>query len=253
MAEPRSVFVTGGANAVGRALALDLAAHGMQVYVVDIDDEHGHSCVDEITGAGGVATYRHVDVRDEVRWPRPSTTWWTGTAGSTGRSTTPAPRRRCRSSTPTSPPSWAVLESNLVSVFLCVKHEARLMRRQTDGGSIVNISSVTSDLTAAVNNGLYGTSKGGVDALTKAAGVELAPDGISVNALAFIAADVPDGMFQRFVADQHIPVQPILDVIPARRMLRPDELGTAVRFLLDPSARYMTATTVVMDGGFTSQ
>jgi len=45
----------------------------------------------------------------------------------------------------------------------------------------------------------------------------------------------------------------ILDVIPARRMLRPDELGTAVRFLLDPSARYMTATTMVMDGGFTSQ
>ena len=253
MAEPRSVFVTGGANAVGRALALDLAAHGMQVYVVDIDDEHGHSCVDEITRAGGVATYRHVDVRDEAQVAAALDDMvdrYGRIDGAVNNAGTEAPMPLVDADVAT---FRAVLESNLVSVFLCVKHEARLMRRQTDGGSIVNISSVTSDLTAAVNNGLYGTSKGGVDALTKAAGVELAGDGISVNALAFIAADVPDGMFQRFVADQHVPVQPILDAIPARRMLRPDELATAVRFLLDPAARYMTASMLVMDGGFTSQ
>ena len=102
MAEPRSVFVTGGANAVGRALALDLAAHGMQVYVVDIDDEHGHSCVDEISRAGGVATYRHVDVRDETQVAAALDDMVDRYGRIDGA---PAPRPRCRSSTPTSPPS----------------------------------------------------------------------------------------------------------------------------------------------------
>jgi len=64
---------------------------------------------------------------------------------------------------------------------------------------------------------------------------------------------VPGGMFQRFVKETNLPVESIISAIPARRLLPADQLATAVRFLLDPGARYMTASTLVMDGGFTSQ
>lgn len=49
--EGRAVLVTGGATAVGRALAIDLAAHGASVAVIDVDDEHGDECVARIADA----------------------------------------------------------------------------------------------------------------------------------------------------------------------------------------------------------
>ncbi len=98
----------------------------------------------------------------------------------------------------------SVIAVNLEGVRACLNHEVRAMR-STGGGAIVNMSSVTSDLTAAPNNGLYVATKGGVDALTKVTGAEVVKDGISVNALAFIGADVPDGMFQRFLAVTGLP------------------------------------------------
>lgn len=84
----------------------------------------------------------------------------------------------------------SVIAVNLEGVRAYLNHEVRAMR-STGGGAIVNMSSVTSDLTAAPNNGLYGATKGGIDALTKITAVEVAKDGISVNAPAFIGADVP--------------------------------------------------------------
>ena len=145
-----------------------------------------------------------------------------------------------------------VLATNLEGVRACIKHEIRAMRR-SGGGAIVNMSSVTSDLTAVPQNGLYAASKGGVDALTKAAAVEVANEGISVNALAFLAADVEDGMFQRFLATTGIPVQQIMSALPVGRMLRPEELCAAVRYLCSDDARFVTGTTLVLDGGFTAQ
>ena len=144
-----------------------------------------------------------------------------------------------------------VLATNLEGVRACLTHEIRAMRR-TGGGAIVNMSSVTSDLTAAPLNGLYGASKGGVDALTKAAAIEVAKEGISINALAFLAADVEDGMFQRFLADTGLPQEQILAAIPAGRLLARAELCAAVRFLLSDEARFVVGTTLVLDGGFTA-
>ena len=248
-----SILVTGGANAVGRALAMDLAAHGARVYVIDIDEENGRTCAQEIAAAGGEATFRVADVRDEAQVAAAiadMTDRYGGIDGAVNNAGTEivSPLVDAELSM-----FREVLETNLIGVFLCLKHAAAAMRRQGHGGAIVNVSSITSGLTAAAGNGLYGASKGGVDALTKAAGIELAAEGISVNAIAFIAADVPNGMFQRFFEMVDTPKEAILGAIPAQRMLPARELATAVRFLLDPDARYMVATTIVMDGGFTSQ
>lgn len=112
---------------------------------------------------------------------------------------------------------------------------------------------VTSDLTSAPQNGLYAASKGGVDALSKSAAIEVAAEGISINALAFIAADVPDGMFQRFLATSGVPQQDIMSALPTGRMLKVDELCAAVRYLCSVEARFVVGTTMILDGGFTAQ
>jgi NAD(P)-dependent dehydrogenase (short-subunit alcohol dehydrogenase family) len=133
------------------------------------------------------------------------------------------------------------------------KHEIRALRQSGHGGSIVNIGSVTSDLTGVSDNGLYAAAKGGVDALTKTAAIELAADDISVNAIALIAADVPNGMFQRFFKTADVSNDEIMEMIPAGRLLKAEELTAAVRYLLSADARLHTGSVFTIDGGFTAQ
>jgi NAD(P)-dependent dehydrogenase (short-subunit alcohol dehydrogenase family) len=64
------------------------------------------------------------------------------------------------------------------------------------------MSSVTSDITAVPANGLHAATKGGVNALTKAAAIEVAKDNRSVNSLAFAAIDIPGDMIWRFLDSQ---------------------------------------------------
>ena len=144
-----------------------------------------------------------------------------------------------------------VFAANLEGVRACMKHEIRAMRA-SGGGAIVNMSSVTSDLTAVPLNGLYAATKGGVDALTKTAAIEVAKEGISINALAFLAADVDNGMFQRFLASTGLPQEQVLSAIPIGRLLSAAELCAAVRYLSSDEARFAVGTTLILDGGFTA-
>jgi NAD(P)-dependent dehydrogenase (short-subunit alcohol dehydrogenase family) len=190
------VLITGAGRACGRALAEDLAARGAAVVVNDIDADGGRQTVQRIEAAGGAATFVQADVSvdAEVEALVDRCLELHGRLdGAVNNAGVELPVAVADSDAP----SFArVLATNLEGVRACLKHEIRAMRR-TGGGAIVNMSSVTSDLTAAPLNGLYGASKGGVDALTKAAAVEVAMEGISINALAFLGADVENGMFQR--------------------------------------------------------
>jgi NAD(P)-dependent dehydrogenase (short-subunit alcohol dehydrogenase family) len=141
---------------------------------------------------------------------------------------------------------------NLKGLLSCMRHEIAAMRVR-GGGSIVNMSSVTSDITAIPANGLYAATKGGVNALTKAAAVEVAKDNISVNSLAFAAIDIPGEMIWRFLDSQGIRPEQLMSAFPIGRMGRPEELVAAVRYLCSDDARYMTGSMLVLDGGYTAQ
>lgn len=245
------MLITGAASGCGQAIARDFAARGAKVVVNDIDAERGAATAAAIEKGGGTTVFIHADVskEDEVARLVDGTIDRFGAlncavnnAGTEYAVAIDASDAAAFSS---------VLATNLEGVRACLKHEIRAMRRS--GGAIVNMSSVTSDLTAVPQNGLYAASKGGVDALTKAAAIEVAKEGISVNALAFLAADVEDGMFQRFLASTGIPVAQIMSALPVGRMLRPEELCAAVRYMCSDEARFMTGTTLLLDGGFTAQ
>jgi NAD(P)-dependent dehydrogenase (short-subunit alcohol dehydrogenase family) len=145
-----------------------------------------------------------------------------------------------------------LIATNLKGVFFCLKHEINAMRRG-GGGAIVNRSSITSSITAAPANGLYAATKGGVNGPTKVAAIEVGKDNISVNALAFAAIDILGSMFSRYLEEEKVPVETILQAFPVGRMGGSEELVEAAMYLCSDQARFCTGTTLVLDGGFTAQ
>jgi NAD(P)-dependent dehydrogenase (short-subunit alcohol dehydrogenase family) len=245
------VLVTGAGQACGRALADDFGRRGAKVVVNDIDRASGTETVRRITEAGGEARFEPADVSvdNDVAGLVAATV---GEFGRLDCAVNNAGAELTGTVADSDADSFAKLvATNLEGIRSCLKHQIQAMR-SGGGGAIVNMSSVTSDLTAVPENGLYAATKGGVDAMTKAAAIEVAKEGISVNALAFLAADVENGMFQRFFESTGMPRDQVMAAIPIGRMLRAEELCAAVRFLCSDDARFIVGTTLVLDGGFTA-
>ena len=150
------------------------------------------------------------------------------------------------------------VNGNLKSVWLCLRGELEQMRKQEKpGGSIVNVSSVNG-LGAAPGAAFYSVAKAGILALTKAAAMEYAADGIRVNALVAGAFDTPmlnkaweqaaGGDVERRKAMQ----QQFLSVLPLRRIGRPEEAAEAAVWLCSDGSTYMTGNSMIVDGGWTA-
>lgn len=137
-----------------------------------------------------------------------------------------------------------VLAVNLTGPFLCTQAAAPLMR-ETGGGAIVNITSISA-LRASTLRTAYGTSKAGLAHLTKQFAVELATLGIRVNA---VAPGPVDTTMAKAVhtpairADYH-------DTIPLNRYGLEEELAEAIFFLCSDRASYITGQMLCVDGGF---
>jgi NAD(P)-dependent dehydrogenase (short-subunit alcohol dehydrogenase family) len=139
----------------------------------------------------------------------------------------------------------SVQAQNLRGAFVCMKAlHAKLAESQ---GAIVNVSSVhavaTSESIAA-----YAASKGGLVALTRAAALEFASDGIRVNAVLPGAVDTPalrDGLARR--ADAEVT---LIARTPLRRLGQPSDIAEAIAFLVDSErSAFVTGQTFVIDGG----
>ena len=138
-----------------------------------------------------------------------------------------------------------VLDINLKSAFFGTQLAAKQMISQGGGGRIINISSVHEDWPMPGNTP-YCLSKGGMRMLTRTAGVELAPHGITVVGVGPGAVDTP--INKATVADPE--KLKILDAaIPLGRLAEPEDIGNVVAFLASDAAGYVTATTIFVDGG----
>jgi NAD(P)-dependent dehydrogenase (short-subunit alcohol dehydrogenase family) len=140
-----------------------------------------------------------------------------------------------------------VLRTNLTGSFLCARSFAALPARGP-GRSIVNVSSLIAE-TGVRGQVAYGASKAGVLSMTRTLALELARDGIRVNALApgYFATDMPAAV----LSDEGLRDR-LVRRIPLRRVGEPEEIGPPVVFLASPASRYMTGATLYFDGGFTA-
>jgi NAD(P)-dependent dehydrogenase (short-subunit alcohol dehydrogenase family) len=140
----------------------------------------------------------------------------------------------------------AELATNVKGPFLCSHLAARRMRFH-GGGCIVHISSVGG--LRAHHRGLpYDATKGALDAMTRVMGIELAPYGIRVNAVAPGAVHTELRLPSKDAATKEY-----LRRIPLGRMGMPAEIGAVVAFLASDDASYLVGQTIYVDGGITAQ
>jgi 3-oxoacyl-[acyl-carrier protein] reductase len=135
-----------------------------------------------------------------------------------------------------------IVRTDLTSVFLTSRRAIPSMVRQKSG-SIVNISSVWGNCGASCEVA-YSACKGGVNAFTKALAKELAPSGITVNA---IACGVIDTQMNACFSDDE--KQALIDEIPAGRFGQPDEVAALVLQLAGRN-KYLTGQIITLDGGW---
>jgi glucose 1-dehydrogenase len=138
-----------------------------------------------------------------------------------------------------------VLDINLKSAFFGTQLAAKQMIKQGGGGRIINMTSVHEDWPMPGNTA-YCLSKGGMRMLTRTAGVELGPKGVSVVGVGPGAVATP---INAATMDNPGKMKVLDAAIPLGRMARPEEIASVVAFLASDGASYVTATTIFADGG----
>ncbi len=138
-----------------------------------------------------------------------------------------------------------VMAINLKSAFFGTQLAAKQMIAQGGGGRIINISSVHEDWPMPGNTP-YCLSKGGMRMLTRTAGVELGPQGVTVVGVGPGAVATP---INKETMDDATKMKTLDAAIPLARMAEPSEIGSVVAFLAGDGASYLTATTIFADGG----
>ena len=139
-----------------------------------------------------------------------------------------------------------ILEVNVIGTFVASAAAVPALR-EAGGGSIVNIGSV-SGLVGNMGRTAYGASKGAIVTMTKVMAVELAADGIRVNAVAPGPVDTPMAQAMHSLTDR---AEWILRV-PMRRYAAPQEIAEPVAFLLSDASAYITGQVIAVDGGLTA-
>jgi NAD(P)-dependent dehydrogenase (short-subunit alcohol dehydrogenase family) len=150
----------------------------------------------------------------------------------------------------TSLEAWQrVQDVNLKSVFLCCKHGIPHLL-DGGGGSVINTASFVALMGAATSQISYTASKGGVLALTRELGVELARRGVRVNALCPGPVNTP--LLQELYAKDPEQAARRLVHLPMGRFAEPREIAQGALFLASDDSSYVTASTFLVDGGLSS-
>jgi NAD(P)-dependent dehydrogenase (short-subunit alcohol dehydrogenase family) len=143
-----------------------------------------------------------------------------------------------------------VQAANLRSVFLCCKHGIpHLLENDPPGGSVINTASFVAVLGAATSQVSYTASKGGVLALSRELGVEFARRGVRVNALCPGPVDTPL-LRELFSKDPERAARRLVHV-PMGRFGDAAEIAAAALFLASDDASFVTASSLLVDGGIT--
>lgn len=242
-------IITGAGMGMGAATARVMAGYGARVVVADRNAEAGRSTVQRIVAAGGEAHFVPCDVADEDQ-----------VKALIAEAVTIFGRLDCAVNNAAITPdslliaeadmaAWdRVIDIDLRSVMLCMKHEIRQLLAQGVGGAIVNVGSVSS-VRPQPGNSAYVAAKHGVVGLTKTGSLEYSAQGIRVNAVLPGAIDTP--MLRSALAQNGYTET---DFAPALSLFgrfgRPEEVGEASAWLCSEAASYITGHSLAVEAGY---
>jgi 3-oxoacyl-[acyl-carrier protein] reductase len=241
--EGKVALVTGASRGIGREIALELAREGCNVAVNFAGSEaKANQVVDEIKSIGreAIAVQCNVSDAEAVQAMVKETI---GQFGSIDILVNNAGITKDNLLMRMKETEWDdVININLKGVFLCTKAVTRQMMKQRSG-RIINISSIVG-VSGNPGQANYVAAKSGVIGLTKTTARELAPRGITVNAVApgFISTDMTDQLPEDVRSE-------MLKQIPLSRFGDPQDIAKVVTFVASDSASYMTGQTLHIDGG----
>ena len=235
-------LVTGGAQGIGRAVALLLARNGADVAVSDIRLEKAEETAKEIEalGRGAMATRADVAKSDDVEHLVEAIL---GRFGQIDILVNNAGIAKDKLILRMTEEDWdAVLDVNLKGTFHCTKAVIRHMSKQRKG-KIVNIASVVGEMGNA-GQANYSASKAGVIGFTKTIAREFAQRGINVNAIApgYIETPMTDALPEKAKED-------LKRLIPMERLGQPEDVAAAVLFLVSEASSYITGQVLNVNGG----
>ena len=247
----RVAIVTGSASGFGRATAKLFAEAGASVVLASRRVDKLQIVADDIAAMGGNALVVQTDVTVEAqvkhlieqsleRFGRIDVL--VNNAGILTR--TPVPD--------TTEDEWyALVDTNLKGPFLCCKHTLPVMLKQGKG-NIVNIASYLGQFAGSGNTPVYGATKGGLIALTKALAVKYGPKQIRVNAVApaFIKTDLNRHIFDD-APDLEAKEREVAAPYPLKRLGTPEDVAAALYFASDAS-NWVTGAVLMVDGGLTA-
>jgi NAD(P)-dependent dehydrogenase (short-subunit alcohol dehydrogenase family) len=234
--EEQRALVTGATSGIGRAVALQLARDGAEVLVHGRDAARGTETVEEITAAGGKASFVAADLDDPADVERLGSDVGdidilinnAGIAlfGPTGEFEVSAFDK--------------MFASNVRAPFFLVAAFAPGMAARGHG-SIVSLSSMAGGV-GLVGGAAYGATKASLEAMTRAWAAEYSASGVRVNAIAPGPVYTPTPSGPEFITA-------LGETTPMHRASQPEEIAEVVAFVASPRASYITGTTVAADGG----
>ncbi len=235
-------LITGGAQGIGRAVALLLADHGADIAVSDVNLQKAEETAEEIRALGRKSMAVKANVADSEDVERMVQTLLSG-FGRIDILVNNAGIAKDKLILRMTDEDWdAVLNVNLKGTFLCTRAVVRHMSKQRSG-KIVNIASVVGEMGNA-GQANYAASKAGVIGLTKTIAREFAQRGINVNAVApgYIETPMTDAIPEKAKEE-------LKRMIPMERLGRPEDVARAVLFLVSDASGYITGQVLNVNGG----